>query len=94
MSEENRLARIEKKLDDLSAAMVSLVRVEERITTIFSRLETIDTRQATHSERITTLERTSDGRGHALRFVERLFWIVATAAVGLLFYFLRDGGGA
>ena len=60
MSEENRLARIEKKLDDLSAAMVSLVRVEERITTIFSRLETIDTRQATHGERITTLERTSE----------------------------------
>jgi hypothetical protein len=91
MSDDARLTRIEAKLDDLAKAMVSLVRVEERITTIFNRLDTIDARQAEHSKRLGQLERTSDGRGHALRFAERVFWIVFTAAVGLGFYYMRGG---
>jgi len=33
---ENRIERIESKIDDLQEAIVSLARVEERITTILA----------------------------------------------------------
>ena len=42
-SEENRLDRIEDKLDKLSEAVVCLARMEERLVTIFHRLDKIET---------------------------------------------------
>ena len=41
MAEEHRLDRIEEKLDKLSEAVVCLARMEERLITIFNRLEKI-----------------------------------------------------
>ena len=43
--EEQRLARIEQKLDKLSEAVISLARVEERIIILFNRMDTYDARQ-------------------------------------------------
>ena len=37
--EEHRLDRIEEKLDRLSEAVVGLARMEERLITIFNRLD-------------------------------------------------------
>lgn len=87
--DDARLTRMEAKLDRLADAMTSLVRVEERITTIFSRLNTIDTSAMEMGRRVMTLEKTSEGRGHAIRFAERVFWIVLTAAVGAGFVWMR-----
>lgn len=87
--DDARLSRIEQKLDKLADAMVSLVRVEERIGTIFNRLDIIDARLAEHSKRISNVEKTSDGRGVVFRLVDRLFWIIVTAAVGLVTYFAK-----
>ena len=39
MSEENRLERIEKKLDEMSKAIISLARMEERMVTLFKRMD-------------------------------------------------------
>jgi len=89
MTEESRLSRIESKLDQLADAMVSLVRVEERLITLFKRVDAVDTSIVDAARRLTELERTSEGRGHAIRFVERVFWIVVTAAVGAAFVYLR-----
>lgn len=43
--EEQRLARIEQKLDKLSEAVISLARMEERIIILFNRMDTYDARQ-------------------------------------------------
>ena len=44
MSEEQRLDRIEQKLDKLADAVVSLARMEERMLTLFKRMDSHDTR--------------------------------------------------
>ena len=92
MSDDARLERIEKKLDQVGDAIVALARMEERMITLFKRMDGLDAEQTSHSRRLTLIENRVGSNGQALRFAERLFWIVATAAVGLLFYKLRSGG--
>lgn len=82
---EDRLERMEKKLDNLADALVSLVRMEERMVTLFKRMDSYDENQREMGKRIGTLERNTSSNGQLLRFAERLFWIVATAAVGYFF---------
>ena len=87
---EDRLARMEKKLDNLTDALVTLVRMEERMVTLFKRMDSYDENQREIGQRMRTLEGATSTNGQMLRFAERIFWIVATAAVG--FFFLRNGG--
>ena len=92
MSDDHRLERIENKLDEVGKAIVALARMEERMITLFKRMDTLDAEQTAHGRRLTLVESKVGNNGQALRFAERLFWIVATAAVGLIFYKLRSGG--
>lgn len=89
MSEDARLERIEKKLDEVGQAIVLLARMEERMVTLFKRMDTFDTEQASHNTRIAAIEGKVGNNGQMLRFAERLFWIIATAAVGYLFMTLQ-----
>jgi len=85
MSDDSRLERIEKKLDEVGQAIVLLARMEERMVTLFKRMDTFDAGQDEHSKRIAAVEGKVGNNGQALRFAERLFWIIATASVGWLF---------
>ena len=76
---DERLTRIEDKLDKLSNAVVTLARMEERMITLFK-------------DRVRKLDEISASRGHALRFMERIWWIVLTAAVGAGFVYMRTLG--
>lgn len=78
---ENRLDRIEKKLDEVGSAIVSLARVEEQMVTLFRRMDKYDTKQESFSDRLSALERSVGSTGQTFRFVERVFWICATAGV-------------
>lgn len=76
---EDRLTRIENKLDDLQMAVVSLARVEERLVTVFNRQTSIEKQVANLSEDIIKL---SDRMGNI--YLERMFWVVFAAAVTFL----------
>lgn len=88
MSDE-RLSRIEDKLDKLSDAVVSLARMEERMVTLFKRMDNYEEDQKLVWEKIRKLTEVSTARGHALQFIERIWWIVLTAAVGAAFIYFR-----
>lgn len=88
MSEE-RLTRIEDKLDKVSDAIVSLARMEERMITLFKRMDNYEEDQKLVWEKIRTLNDVSTARGHFLRFVERIWWILLTAAVASAFIYFR-----
>ena len=92
MSDDHRLERIEDKLDSMSEAIVALARMEERMITLFKRMDTLDGEQSAQSRRLSLIENRVGSNGQALRFAERLFWIVATAGVGLIFFKFRTGG--
>jgi len=81
MADEKRLERIEQKLDDMSKAIVSLARMEERMVTLFKRMDSYDDAQDKLSERVSKIEKVSGADGVTLRFLERIFWIVATAGI-------------
>mgnify|MGYP002639930186 FL=1 len=85
MSDEQRLERIETKLDQMSEAIVSLARMEERMITLFNRMDAYDKRQNSMEERVSIVESTSGTNGQMLRFAERLFWIVAAGVAAMYF---------
>lgn len=89
MTEDGRLSRIEGKLDRLTDAMTSLVRMEERVVTIFARLDAADKQRSDMMERLSKLERASTSAGAIIGAIERLFWITTTAAVAFAFAKLR-----
>ena len=88
MSDE-RLCRMEDKLDKLSEAVVEMARMEERLLTIFKRLEHMDAAFKKYDDRLDETEKQALIRGQKIAFAERLFWMVITGAVGLAFVFLR-----
>jgi len=85
MSEDARLERIEKKLDTMAEAIVSLARMEERMVTLFKRMDLYDTAQNNITTRVNNLEHSTGANGQMLRFAERVFWIVVTAGAALAF---------
>jgi hypothetical protein len=87
--DESRLHRIENKLDKLAEAVVSLARMEERMVTLFNRMERYEGRQEGLEARIDEVETANIKNGATLRFAERVFWIVATAAISTGFWYIR-----
>ena len=81
MSEDQRLERIEKKLDEMSEAIVALARMEERMVTLFNRMDRYDEDQKEIGKRLREVEERQGMSGYTLRFIERIFWIGATAAL-------------
>ena len=72
--------------------LMYLNNMEERMITLFKRMDTLDGEQSAQARRLTLIESRVGSNGQSLRFAERLFWIIATAAVGLIFFKIRSGG--
>ncbi len=89
MTDDARLERIEKKLDEVGQAIVALARMEERMITLFKRMDTLDQEQTQQGRRLQLVESKTGNNGQMLRFAERVFWIVVTA--GVAFIFTRGG---
>lgn len=85
-----RLERIEKKLDEMGEAIVALARMEERMVSLFKRMDYYDKAQTRNSERLEKLEKVQGVNGQTLRFAERVFWIIISALVGYLFFKMRN----
>ena len=90
MSDEQRLDRIEQKLDKLADAVVSLARMEERMLTLFKRMDVHDNRIGKVEDDVTDMKGKVGINGQALRFAERVFWIVVAA--GVTYAFKSTGG--
>lgn len=91
MTEDARLERIEKKLDEVGQAIVALARMEERMITLFKRMDNLDAEQGNQGRRLQVVESKVGGNGQTLRFVERVFWIVVTAGVAFTFTSMKGG---
>lgn len=89
MSEE-RLSRIEDKLDKMSEAITLLARMEERMVTLFKRMDKYDENHSKLTERIGAVEKVTIQRGVIHQMLDKLFWIVIGAAVA---YIVKTSGG-
>lgn len=88
-NQEKRFDRIEEKLDKLAEAIVSLARMEERMVTLFRRIDIYDGHQENMENRISSVEKRVGMNGQTLRFAERLFWILVSGAVATVFFYMR-----
>lgn len=86
MSEE-RLARIENKVDNLAEAMVLMARIEERMVTIFKRMDRYDEAQDRIDAKLSGLDKNSNRRSVIENILDRGFWIVVAGAV--MWYFRK-----
>lgn len=89
MSEDARLERIEKKLDQMGEAIIALARMEERMITLFKRMDSLDQEQTQQGRRLQLMEGKVGNNGQTLRFAERVFWIVVAAGVT---YYIKSNG--
>ena len=81
-----RLGRIEEKLDKLADAVVSLARMEERMLTLFKRIEQYETRQEKIEERVNDLEMEDAGKNSVIRILEKATWLI----LGIALAFFTD----
>ena len=88
MSDE-RLYRMEDKLDKLSEAVFEMARLEEHLLTVFKWLKHIDTPFKMYDGLVDEIEKQVLIRGQKIASSKRLFWMVVTGAIGIAFVSLR-----
>lgn len=81
-----RLGRIEEKLDKLADAVVGLARMEERMLSIFKRIEKYEEKQQQLETRVNSIEIDDAGKNSVIRVIEKLTWLV----VGIALAFFSD----
>lgn len=79
------LARIETKLDRVETAIVGLARIEERMVTLFNRMDRYDGEFREMMTRVAGLERVTLGRGHFFRWMDRGGIAMLSAAIAYIF---------
>jgi hypothetical protein len=77
-----RLNRIEEKLDKVGEAIISLARMEERMITLFRRMDNYDQNQNTLEGRVNKIEVSSASSA----WVERVVWLVVAALISGTIY--------
>ena len=88
--DEQRLTRIEDKLDKLTEGFTALVRMDEKLLGVMKRMESYDQRQERLSERIHALEVVNHRRGPIYVWAER----ACIAALGVVVAIWIKGGAA
>lgn len=75
-----RLNRIEEKLDKVGEAVISLARMEEKMITLFNRMDSYDKKQEKIEERLTEVEvKQASGA-----WIERVIFLAMGAVVSYL----------
>lgn len=82
---EGQQEKLAEKLDKLQEAIVSLARMEERLVTLFKRMDTYDTDSKDMLRRVGELERLMVGRGQFFRWADRFGVAIIGAAVAVAF---------
>ena len=76
---------MENKIDELTKLVTSTARIEERMITLFKRMETYEFRHDNLDSRIGDVERTVTKTGVVDQVLEKGFWIVLGGGVAYAF---------
>ncbi len=82
MTTNARLDRIEEKLDNLTEAMVSLARAEEKILGIKEDQTNMYDRMNRFSEKLDNIERQVQDNAQTVKVINKLFWVAVIAVAG------------
>ena len=84
MDREQRLDRFEQKLEAINESLISLARIEERVTTILKHNDRIHEQVRELDSRVDQLEGQTQVHHFTLDKGERMFWIGMTIFAGIL----------
>lgn len=87
---DNRLERIERKIDDLSEAFIILARTEEKLTTIERDRMEFQTRLNRIDHRLDAIAQKVEQTNNTTSIINKVFWIVLTASVGVYLVKFND----
>ena len=84
MDREQRLDRFEQKLDAINESLISLARIEERVTTILKNNDSLAEQVKDLDNRVDDLEGQTQVHRFTLDKGERFFWIATSIFIGIL----------
>ena len=82
MSTNQRLDRIEGKLDQLAEAMVSMARAEEKLVGIKEDQDRQFERMNKFSVKLDDIEKKVDDNARTIQVINKLFWVAVVAGAG------------
>jgi len=84
MADDNRLDRIEAKIDKLADAMVSIATAEVKLVNMEQKHAAQYERMNRFSEKLDTLEKVTSENSQTVKTINKLFWIALIAAAGAI----------
>jgi SMC interacting uncharacterized protein involved in chromosome segregation len=87
---EKHLDKLGDKIDELTKVVTAMARIEERMVTLFKRMDRYDEAQAEIDERLSEVEKVSTKRGVVYHMVDKGFWLIVGAG---LTYLVKTSGG-
>ena len=90
---EDRLNRIEQKLDKLTEVIVVIARVEEKMAANNSRLVSLERRVEKNEEIITDLKDNVRDNSSVVNFADKSFWIIVGLVGSVLAWLLKNNIG-
>lgn len=85
----DRLNRIEGKLDKMSEAIVSLARMEERMITLFKRMDKYDEEQHLIERRVSVVENAQATHNGSSTWVDKIIMLIVAGAITAVFFAAR-----
>lgn len=89
MIPDSRLERIEEKLDKLSDTVSDLARIEERMLSVFKRLDRHEKRLDDQEDDLKNLSNSVLLNSKTSSSIERLFWVIITATASVVVYMFK-----
>lgn len=86
---EDRLNRIEQKIDKLSEAITMIARVEEKLSANNARVDRLEFRADEQEIDTDKLKEIVGYNAQSVKVAERFVWILISSIVGLVMYGLR-----
>lgn len=84
MVDNNRLDRIESKIDKLSEAMITIARAEEKLVSMEQKYTAQYERLNRFSEKLDELERIVTKNAATVTTINKLFWIAIISMAGAI----------
>lgn len=81
---ENRLGRIEAKIDKLAEAIISLARAEEKLLQLEEDKKFLMGKMIKLEERMEKTERVLDENSMTISAINRIFWIALSGTIATL----------
>lgn len=86
---DQRLERIEEKLDKLSDTVSDLARIEERMLSVFKRLDRHEKRLDDQEDDLRLIGNDVLLNSKSVKGAERLMWVAISAGISMFVYMMR-----